>query len=131
MSENSKAFPVRVQRKRTKGYRLPPNTVSVTRPHAFGNPYRIGDLCTWNTPRLEFGGKGLADILREAHGRPVYQTAADTVWGFKEMVISSPKFQRAIQDKLKGKNLACFCRLGHPCHAQILLEYANPEKTDK
>lgn len=32
-------MPKRVQRKRTKGYRLPANTVSVTRPGIFGNPF--------------------------------------------------------------------------------------------
>lgn len=26
---------------------------------------------------------------------------------------------------LRGKNLACFCKLGEPCHADVLLELAN------
>jgi hypothetical protein len=28
-------------------------------------------------------------------------------------------------DELKGKNLACWCPLDQPCHADILLEMAN------
>ena len=37
-------MPIRVQRKRTKGYRLPPNTISVCRPGRFGNPFRLTDV---------------------------------------------------------------------------------------
>ena len=29
------------------------------------------------------------------------------------------------QQVLGGKNLACWCPLGHPCHADVLLEVAN------
>lgn len=29
--------------------------------------------------------------------------------------------------ELRGKNLACWCRPGAPCHADVLLELANPE----
>ncbi len=31
----------------------------------------------------------------------------------------------AIQANLKGKNLACWCPLDQPCHADVLLEIAN------
>jgi hypothetical protein len=33
--------PVRIQRKRTKGWKMPPNTVSVTRPGKWGNPFNL------------------------------------------------------------------------------------------
>lgn len=33
--------PHRVQRKRTKGWKMPENTVSVTRPGPYGNPYTV------------------------------------------------------------------------------------------
>jgi hypothetical protein len=29
--------------------------------------------------------------------------------------------------ELRGKNLACFCKPGEPCHADILIELANRE----
>ena len=35
--------PTRIQRKRTKGWRMPPNTVSVTRPGWLGNPFKVAD----------------------------------------------------------------------------------------
>lgn len=30
-----------------------------------------------------------------------------------------------IQTKLRGHNLACWCPLSQPCHADVLLEIAN------
>lgn len=27
--------------------------------------------------------------------------------------------------ELRGKNLACWCKIGNPCHADVLLELAN------
>lgn len=30
-----------------------------------------------------------------------------------------------IQKELKGKNLSCWCKVGEPCHADILLKIAN------
>lgn len=34
--------PIGVQRKRVKGWRKPANTVNVSRPSKYGNPYRVG-----------------------------------------------------------------------------------------
>ena len=31
-------------------------------------------------------------------------------------------------EELRGKNLACWCPLGSPCHADVLLELANKRK---
>jgi len=30
-----------------------------------------------------------------------------------------------MDDHLRGKNLACWCALDQPCHADVLLELAN------
>lgn len=97
------ALPVRVQRKRTKGWKMPPNTVYVGRPSLHGNKYRIG----------------------------VDGDAAECVAKFREdwvFGLSHPIGALALQPtltKLRGKNLACFCRLDQPCHADVLLELAN------
>ena len=84
--------PIRVQLRRTKGWRMPPNTVSVARPGKWGNPYRVGPE----------------------------QTAASAVEAFR--VLHVGKLPVA---ELRGKNLACFCPLDQPCHADVLLELAN------
>jgi hypothetical protein len=90
--------PVRIQRQRTKGYRMPPNTVSVVRPGKWGNPYRVG------------------------HNATDPEAAVRLHWErFEKLAAEYPH----IFDDLRGKNLACFCPLGAPCHADTLLKLAN------
>ena len=108
--------PVRVQRKRTKGYKMPPNTKSVTRPGKFGNPYKIGMHNIWGS---------LKDYLIEKNGENTYHDVEDVLLAYRQKIKSSQAMQRLIKHFLKGKNLACFCPLDKPCHADILLEVGN------
>jgi len=32
--------------------------------------------------------------------------------------------------ELRGKNLMCWCEIGAPCHADVLLEIANRDRAD-
>lgn len=98
-------MPERIQRKRVKGWKMPPNTVSVTRPGRYGNPYTAKQA-------REAGYKG-SDT----------QIAQMCVDMFRQEM---PTFAMlAYQQELRGKNLACWCRLDQPCHADVLLEIAN------
>ena len=36
-----------------------------------------------------------------------------------------PERTSALLDELRGKNLACWCKAGTPCHADVLLKLAN------
>jgi hypothetical protein len=36
-----------------------------------------------------------------------------------------PSTVEEIQAKLRGHDLACFCELDEPCHADVLIEIAN------
>ena len=93
--------PVRIQRKRTKGFRLQdssPNglpVVYVGRPTKWGNPFRVG---------VDGTRKEVVEKYRE--------------W-LKKKLEEDPTFL----EPLKGKNLACWCPLDKPCHADILLEF--------
>lgn len=82
----------RIQRKRTKGWKMPPNTVYVGRPSRFGNPA----IATSDKERIH------AVAWFRAHILPHLDVSA-----------------------LRGKNLACWCRLDQPCHADVLLEAAS------
>lgn len=114
--------PVRIQRKRTSGWKMPANTVSVTRPGPWGNPYRVGDF-------LEIDGQRVK-IKTNLHARTLYR---DNVAVFNLEIARSgtgagAKAARAWVarlSELRGKNLACFCKIGEPCHADVLLELAN------
>ena len=94
--------PKRIQRKRTKGWRMPPNTVYVGRGTKWGNPYKA-----------EKGHKGQA-LLAKGY----YQLLIE------KWINENPKEHNL--SELKGKNLVCWCPLdGQPCHADVLLELAN------
>lgn len=103
--------PKRIQRKRTKGWRMPPNTVSVTRPGRWGNPFKVG---TW---------------VRPLGGLPVeLKTAEQAVALFRANAmdpIAGHVFRENVKMTLRGKDLACYCALDGPCHADVLLEIAN------
>lgn len=95
--------PRRIQLRRTKGWKLPPNTVKVDRSTRWGNPFRP----EWAT----VGG------VEEA-----VKTYRDWLYG---MVVGPPPPSREQIATLRGKNLACCCKPGDPCHADVLLEIAN------
>jgi hypothetical protein len=107
-------MPERIQRKRVKGWKMPPNTVSVTRPGRWGNPYRAS-LFRDYTPTQQVN-----DFKRWIDG-----DVGARVWA------GPPPTCEEIREHLAGKNLARFCRLDQPCHADVLLELAtspqNPE----
>jgi hypothetical protein len=100
--------PHRVQRKRTKGWKMPPNTVYVGRPTKWGNPFKIGSY--W---------KDAID------GSGIIKSRAEAVDAFRDFVRLNPLWLKEVKDTLKGKNLACWCPLDRPCHADVLLELAN------
>jgi len=88
-------MPERIQRKRIKGWKMPENTVSVTRPGRYGNPFIVG---------------------RDG-------TAQECIDKFLQAMPAFAKM--AYRQELRGKNLACWCKIGDPCHADVLLRIAN------
>ncbi len=117
--------PKRIQRKRTKGWRMPPNTVYVGRGSKWGNQFYVDPEHTLDThnPPDHIGGIFACKTAKEAV-RKFKQTNIGT-WGIKcDFRIET------IKKELKGKNLACWCPLDQPCHADILLEIANNPKGD-
>ena len=115
--------PVRVQRRRTKGWRTPECSCGcgegaryVGRGSRWGNQWRVS-----RTP-------GAVDMWRVTDGRTVVYRLAETraqqaaaEW-FR--VGLSPNDIAAMR-ALRGHDLMCWCPLGSPCHADVLLEMAN------
>lgn len=100
--------PHRIQRRRTKGWRMPPNTISVSRPSKWGNPCRSG------------GGAGVI-----AYQMWIEQSAAGLVPDEDSGGMFTKSFPAGDLAELRGKNLACWCKLDQACHAELLLEIAN------
>lgn len=115
-------IPKRIQRKRTKGWKMPENTVSVTRPGKWGNPFRVGDFV-----KVGNGGDGFSYLraYEEKYADSTYthiKSTQECVELYRKWVTNYPPKNIG---ELRGKNLACFCREGEPCHADVLLEIAN------
>ena len=102
-------MPKRIQRKRAKGWRMPEGAVYVGRPTKWGNPFVVGKRLDTN-PSVVVGNRAHAVALFRAHCEWVTGTAAD-----------SPR----AAEELRGKDLVCWCPLDEPCHADVLLEWAN------
>ena len=63
-------------------------------------------------------------IPSAADGRFTYiEDSATAVALFKQLMASG--FWTKRLPELRGKNLACWCPLDQPCHADVLLELAN------
>lgn len=118
--------PQRIQLRRTKGWTLPTNARAVTRPHYYGNPYRIGDvyivgellpfaLPTARSWEGETGTPGLTAV-RCADA----ETAVAWYRAWASLALEPDKVAL-----LRGLDLACWCPLDQPCHADVLLEIAN------
>lgn len=107
-------MPERVVMSRSKGWRKPPNTVYVGRPSLWGNPFRPGD----KHPR---DGKPMT--RSQAVG--LYREAITRPGGELSRKLDPRCTLKAAAAELRGKNLACWCGLDGPCHADVLLELAN------
>jgi hypothetical protein len=92
-------MPKRIQRKRTKGWRMPKGAVYVGRPSLLANPFKAKD----------WGQRGAVEAFR------LYLEHNTTGFGVKAFA----------QEFLRGKDLACWCPLDQPCHADVLLKIAN------
>ena len=104
-------MPKRIQRKRTKGWRMPEGAVYVGRPTRFGNPLRIGQWRNYGA------GEAVRDYQRWLRRDPVVRSY--------ENAYGLPPTPAEIRAALRGKDLACWCPLDQPCHADILLKLAN------
>jgi hypothetical protein len=112
--------PHRVQLSRQKGWRMPPNTVNVARPSRWGNFYRIGQPMCPDTIRR--WGHRLRDFSSPGY---CCRDAADAVRRFAAVIVLDEAIHPLLRQELAGKNLACWCPPGQPCHADVLLELAN------
>ncbi len=114
-------MPERIQLKRTKGWRMPENTVKVDRSTEWGNFYLVGKpmdrdmIRKWGFTLREF--RNLDFICPDA---------ATAVRRFAAVVgLNGTWTVKHIRQELRGKNLACWCKPGEPCHADVLLAIAN------
>ncbi len=101
-------MPKRIQRKRTKGWRMPEDAIYVGRPTMWGNRWKIG-------------------VRSNTLGRNV-ETVEEAVHLYRTLAWPEAHHRAWIRENLRGRDLVCWCALDQPCHADVLLELANPEE---
>jgi hypothetical protein len=87
----------------------------VTRPGKWGNPFAIDDIAErFKLDRAAAQAKAVA-------------MAGDWLRGTLDKKLSPhpPPLREEIRAELGGHNLACWCKPGTPCHADVLIELAN------
>jgi len=77
---------------------MPSGAVYVGRPTRWGNPFPVAE-----------------------HDR------AAAVALYRALVAADPELLAAVRAELTGRPLACWCPLDVPCHADVLLDLANPQ----
>lgn len=145
-------IPVRLQLSRRAGFNLGRlsletnglHVVKVTRPGPWGNPFNFRDSAyCWAAltygcrgdpaGRQEASVKAFREWIDPGKGRLVVKLEIDPAivsgekrvsLGPKILVGPAPKLDR-LRVALVGRNLACWCKLGEPCHGDVLLEIAN------
>ena len=115
-------MPERIQRKRTKGWRMPDGTVYVGRPTLWGNPFVIGRSFCGPTIETLYSPGQLVKAFRLWIS---HDTLHPHFWD-SDLISAHVRIKAALATgELAGKNLACWCPLDQPCHADVLLEIAN------
>lgn len=124
--------PIRIQRKRTKGFNLQAQSpdgrpvVSVCRPGKWGNEFRVvkesEGYVVLDSAGVQYGAGWMS------HEWVATEKAVSLFQSFLRDIIT----KRGLDlEELRGKHLACFCPVldehgfRSPCHADILLANAN------
>ncbi|WP_375483294.1 DUF4326 domain-containing protein [uncultured Jatrophihabitans sp.] len=121
--------PRRIQLRRTKGWRKPDGAIVVARPSKWGNPFKIGEpvgvhgidvdgLIFEGTARLN------AEMAVELFAQDVRARITINPDDMPADRAYAEEWQRGLAE-LAGHDLACWCPLDRPCHADVLLEIAN------
>jgi len=125
--ERGVEMPKRIQRLRIKGWKMPSNTVYVGRPTKWGNPWAIqaclesGLFIPKACPQIcvtEYRCWLTNSVSPNSEHLGMYHKLRDQ----REWI------QRHLEE-LRGKDLACWCPIDQPCHADVLLEMANPHQS--
>lgn len=122
-------MPQRIQLSRRKGWRKPEGAVVVARPTRWGNPFALdiwGRAKSVELFRNTARGIWNPSTLKTVHDGDL-QFAYQQHTGWLKHLGGHPL--ELARSELAGRDLACWCPLDQPCHADVLLDLANPKET--
>lgn len=120
--------PQRIQLRRTKGWRKPDGAIVVARPSRWGNPFTVENC-------IDAGFATTTEQARKVCVEAFRDWLNGNRWADGSGVAADERlaaYLASIPD-LAGHDLACWCPLEDadgnraPCHADVLLQLANPE----
>ncbi len=130
--------PQRIQLSRAKGWRKPEGAVLVSRPSRWGNPFSVyrGNVAgpPWADARENWGRvvRPPGDLALYQSHSPAANAIPAAVDVFRTLMNVRQRDEATRMESwiapLRGKDLGCWCPLDSPCHADVLLELANPER---
>ena len=85
---------------------VPAGAVTVARPTRWGNPHPMGRSCP-------------------ACGGAVHGTRRTCVDLYRRDLLADPDRLARARLELAGRDLACWCPIGEPCHGDALLQLVN------
>lgn len=135
-------MPQRIQRKRTKGWRMPEGAIHVARPSVFGNPAVIERVAPHKRDQFTVFAGDVGPVIGSFLDRKAaHETAVrwfrwwllhtdGAIWrgdGRNMSFAYVDNHQRLTRrlEELRGHDLACWCPPELACHADVLLELAN------
>ena len=116
--------PVRIQRKRTKGYNMQTESVAINglpakscaRPGRWGNPYPVGKSVLISANLRELSGKDPVWWRNRRDGLQTFWLTLDESLECFEGYVNHVNWE-----PLRGYNLACFCTPDSACHVDVIL----------
>lgn len=106
-------MPERVQRQRKAGQPgMPAGAIYVGRPTRWGNPFIVG--------------REIIPPVNSYQPQPVFvRDAEHAVRLYRNWITGAALRCADVVPDLGGRDLACWCPLDRPCHADVLLQLAN------
>lgn len=122
----------RIQMRRTKGWRKPDGAVYVGRPTMWGNPFKIREAIHRGDPLWPYAIRDLTAASDHVWSRGPSGSALTltsiaplvvdhVVQMYSWWLLEQPHLMLRL-DELAGRDLVCWCPVGTPCHADVLLE---------
>lgn len=119
-------MPIRIQRKRTKGWRAPDGTVMCTRGTRWGNPFRIGDpmpaaasACVCHDCTPGYWAPGFVWWGFDWPTRRASMTRHDVVGAYAWQLRLRP--EGWLEPLRRAPYPACWCAIDEACHVDAII----------
>lgn len=131
-------MPVRIQRQRKAGWRMPAGARYIGRGSIYGNPFIVQQDRTYQLPWVVFWSDVGPVHSTHPTKRDAQQAAVDCFTDWASQDALDPKLWTPLHmaahgklraglrcGDLRGRDLACWCALDAPCHGDVLLPWVN------